>query len=37
LDFSNKEHGTHGWNGFYSVPWGYWTATVSAYSSTYFQ
>ncbi len=37
LDFSNKGHGTHGWNGFYSVPWGYWTATVSAYSSTYFQ
>ncbi|AXW47388.1 ShlB/FhaC/HecB family hemolysin secretion/activation protein [Ralstonia pseudosolanacearum] len=37
LDFSNKDHGTHGWNGFYSVPWGYWTATLSAYSSTYFQ
>ncbi|WP_197384093.1 ShlB/FhaC/HecB family hemolysin secretion/activation protein, partial [Ralstonia pseudosolanacearum] len=37
LDFGNKERGTHGWNGFYSVPWGYWTATVSAYSSTYFQ
>ncbi|WP_196302060.1 ShlB/FhaC/HecB family hemolysin secretion/activation protein, partial [Ralstonia solanacearum] len=27
LDFSNKGHGTHGWNGSYSVPWGYWTAT----------
>ncbi|WP_454725882.1 MULTISPECIES: ShlB/FhaC/HecB family hemolysin secretion/activation protein [Cupriavidus] len=37
LMFSNKEHGTHGWNGFYSVPWGYWTATLSAYSSNYFQ
>ncbi|CAJ0815497.1 ShlB/FhaC/HecB family hemolysin secretion/activation protein [Ralstonia flaminis] len=37
LDFSNKGHGTHGWNGFYSMPWGYWTATISAYSSTYFQ
>jgi hemolysin activation/secretion protein len=34
---SNKEHGTRGWNGYYSVPWGYWTATVSAYSSNYFQ
>ncbi|NYI01544.1 ShlB/FhaC/HecB family hemolysin secretion/activation protein [Cupriavidus plantarum] len=37
LMFGNKEHGTRGWNGFYSVPWGYWTATLSAYSSNYFQ
>lgn len=37
LMFSNKAHGTQGWNGFYSVPWGYWTATLSAYSSNYFQ
>jgi len=37
LMLSNKEHGTRGWNGYYSVPWGYWTATVSAYSSNYFQ
>lgn len=37
LMFSNKEHGTRGWNGFYSIPWGYWTATLSAYSSNYFQ
>lgn len=37
LMFSNKAHGTRGWNGFYSVPWGYWTATLSAYSSNYFQ
>jgi hemolysin activation/secretion protein len=37
LGFNNKNHGTHGWNGFYSVPWGYWTATLSAYSSTYYQ
>jgi len=37
LVFSNKEHGTRGWNGFYSIPWGYWTATLSAYSSNYFQ
>ncbi|CAG9182556.1 ShlB/FhaC/HecB family hemolysin secretion/activation protein [Cupriavidus pampae] len=37
LMFSNKDHGTRGWNGFYSIPWGYWTATLSAYSSNYFQ
>jgi len=37
LQFNNKEHGTRGWNGYYSVPWGYWTATLSAYSSNYFQ
>ncbi|PRH16871.1 ShlB/FhaC/HecB family hemolysin secretion/activation protein, partial [Burkholderia multivorans] len=27
----------HGWNGFYSIPWGYWTATLSAYTNTYYQ
>lgn len=37
LIFGNKAHGTRGWNGFYSIPWGYWTATLSAYSSNYFQ
>ncbi|MFS8975398.1 ShlB/FhaC/HecB family hemolysin secretion/activation protein [Cupriavidus necator] len=37
LGFSSKEHGTRGWNGYYSVPWGYWTATLSAYSNNYFQ
>lgn len=37
LAFGNRQHGTHGWNGFYAVPWGYWTATLSAYSSTYYQ
>ncbi|NUA31222.1 ShlB/FhaC/HecB family hemolysin secretion/activation protein [Cupriavidus basilensis] len=37
LAFGDRRHGTHGWNGFYSVPWGYWTGTVSAYSSTYYQ
>lgn len=37
LMLSNKEHGTRGWTGFYSVPWGYWTTTLSAYSSNYFQ
>ena len=35
--FGDRQHGTHGWNGFYSVPWGYWTATLSAYSNTYYQ
>ncbi|NUA26639.1 ShlB/FhaC/HecB family hemolysin secretion/activation protein [Cupriavidus basilensis] len=37
LGFGDRQHGTHGWNGFYSVPWGYWTATLSAYSNTYYQ
>ncbi|MCY1226775.1 hemolysin secretion/activation protein ShlB/FhaC/HecB [compost metagenome] len=37
LEFSDKSRGTHGWNGFYSVPWGYWTGTLSAYSNNYFQ
>lgn len=37
LGFANKDHGTRGWNGYYSVPWGYWTATLSAYSNNYFQ
>jgi len=33
----DKEFGTRGWNTFYSIPWGYWTATLSASSSNYFQ
>lgn len=37
LMLNNKQHGTRGWNGYYSVPWGYWTATLSAYSNNYFQ
>jgi hemolysin activation/secretion protein len=37
VEFGDKQHGTRGWNGFYSVPWGYWTATVSAYSNNYYQ
>ncbi|SPA03180.1 Hemolysin activator translocator [Cupriavidus taiwanensis] len=37
VEFSDKQHGTKGWNGFYSVPWGYWTATLSAYSNNYYQ
>ncbi|MBP0621593.1 ShlB/FhaC/HecB family hemolysin secretion/activation protein [Cupriavidus consociatus] len=37
VEFRNKQHGTRGWNGFYSVPWDYWTATLSAYSNNYYQ
>ncbi|WKZ85397.1 ShlB/FhaC/HecB family hemolysin secretion/activation protein [Ralstonia pickettii] len=37
LDYSNDGHGTRGWSAFYSVPWGYWTGTLSAYASDYFQ
>ncbi|CRY45920.1 ShlB/FhaC/HecB family hemolysin secretion/activation protein [Burkholderia pseudomallei] len=37
LEFGDKRFGSHGWNAFYSIPWGYWTGTLSAYTSTYFQ
>ena len=37
LELGDKRLGSHGWNGFYSVPWGYWTATLSAYTNTYYQ
>lgn len=37
LQIGDKRFGSHGWNGFYSVPWGYWTGTVSAYTSSYYQ
>ena len=37
LEFGDKRLGSHGWNGFYSVPWGYWTATIAAYTNTYYQ
>ncbi|MBU9368291.1 ShlB/FhaC/HecB family hemolysin secretion/activation protein [Burkholderia multivorans] len=37
LELGDKRLGSHGWNGFYSIPWGYWTATLSAYTSTYYQ
>ncbi|HEY3598941.1 MAG TPA: heavy metal sensor histidine kinase [Paraburkholderia sp.] len=32
LEFEDKSLGSHGWNGSYSIPWGYWTGTVSAYT-----
>ncbi|MGK8198543.1 ShlB/FhaC/HecB family hemolysin secretion/activation protein [Burkholderia cepacia] len=37
LEFGDKRLGSHGWNGFYSIPWGYWTATLAAYTNTYYQ
>ncbi|MGF6550939.1 hypothetical protein QFZ96_006010 [Paraburkholderia youngii] len=37
LEFGDKGLGSHGWNGSYTVPWGYWTGTLSAYTNTYYQ
>jgi hemolysin activation/secretion protein len=37
LQFGDKRLGSHGWNSFYSIPWGYWTATLSAYTNSYYQ
>ncbi len=37
LSFGNKALGSHGFNGSYSVPWGYWTATLSGGTNTYYQ
>ncbi|MFD1561739.1 ShlB/FhaC/HecB family hemolysin secretion/activation protein [Paraburkholderia silviterrae] len=37
LSFGNKSLGTHGFNGSYSIPWGYWTATLSGNTNTYYQ
>jgi hemolysin activation/secretion protein len=37
LEFGDKHVGSHGWNGAYAVPWGYWTATLSGYTNTYYQ
>ncbi len=37
LEFGDKRFGSHGFNSFYSVPWGYWTATVSGNTNTYYQ
>jgi hemolysin activation/secretion protein len=37
LAFGNKSLGSRGFNGSYSVPWGYWTATLSGYTSSYYQ
>lgn len=37
LSFGNKSLGSHGFNGSYSVPWGYWTATLSGNTNTYYE
>ena len=37
LEFGDKHLGSHGWNGSYSVPWGYWTGTLFGYTNTYYQ
>jgi hemolysin activation/secretion protein len=37
LEFGDKGLGSHGWNGSYSIPWGYWTGTLSAYTNSYYQ
>jgi hemolysin activation/secretion protein len=37
LQLGNHGFGTHGWNGSYSVPWGYWTGTIFGYTNTYYQ
>ncbi|MGF6607722.1 hemolysin activation/secretion protein [Paraburkholderia sp. WSM4175] len=37
LEFGDRRLGSHGWNGSYSIPWGYWTGTLSAYTNTYYQ
>ncbi|WP_250526579.1 ShlB/FhaC/HecB family hemolysin secretion/activation protein [Caballeronia sp. GAWG2-1] len=37
LEFGDKGLGSHGFNGSYSMPWGYWTATVFGNTNTYYQ
>jgi len=37
LAFADKRFGSNGWNAFYSIPWGFWTATVAAYANRYNQ
>ncbi|CAB3642240.1 Hemolysin transporter protein ShlB [Paraburkholderia rhynchosiae] len=37
LEFGDKRLGSHGFNGSYSLPWGYWTATLSGNTNTYYQ
>ncbi|WP_211708938.1 ShlB/FhaC/HecB family hemolysin secretion/activation protein, partial [Paraburkholderia aspalathi] len=37
LEFGDKRLGSHGWNAFYSIPYGYWTATLSGSANTYYQ
>ncbi|WP_143750161.1 ShlB/FhaC/HecB family hemolysin secretion/activation protein, partial [Caballeronia ptereochthonis] len=37
LYIDDKGLGSHGFNGSYSVPWGYWTASLFGYTNTYYQ
>ncbi|GJH25794.1 ShlB/FhaC/HecB family hemolysin secretion/activation protein [Caballeronia novacaledonica] len=37
LEFGDKGLGSHGFNGSYSIPWGYWTATLFGNTNTYYQ
>ena len=37
LELGDRRLGSHGWNGSYSVPWGYWTGTLFGYTNTYYQ
>ena len=37
LYFDDKTLGSHGFNGSYSIPWGYWTATLYGNTNTYYQ
>lgn len=37
LYFKDKALGSHGFNGSYSMPWGYWTATLFGNTNTYYQ
>ena len=38
-DLLFKEHdlGSRGWHASYAIPWGYWSATLAAYTSRYYQ
>jgi hemolysin activation/secretion protein len=37
LELADKGLGSHGFNGSYSVPWGYWTGTLFGNTNTYYQ
>ncbi len=37
LEFGDKTRGSHGWNAFYSIPYGFWTVTLSGNTNTYYQ
>ncbi|MEX3691905.1 ShlB/FhaC/HecB family hemolysin secretion/activation protein [Paraburkholderia sp. BR14263] len=37
LEFGDHGLGSHGFNGSYSLPWGYWTATIYGNTNTYYQ